>query len=365
MFALRLLHGHPCRVAELDFFVDVVVTGAVLGVGLTDPPGAVARVLGDDFADDQGRTALRRDYGLVEFFWTRRSGSDPWHPAGFTVQAHRLASIEVTGTLADRYGPFGRRLPFGRLNAALERLGYRLEEVPRDGDPDYRYYWLAESRVSVIATATAWKGRLAAGDVWSISAPHPPEQYVAATRTSARRQAVKDGLAHLLRLDDDQRSGWLDRRQPAADAAANWYLYLLLVIDQQLGDQPGRRPDWVQLKVWLLRQAQARSVFTPAESAEKMAYLVLALRRAGVALATLPSADDVVRACLDAIPVGLDQVPLLDDRRDLHKLDLTQMRLSRQAKNLINAAQWHLDEIHDEQLAGQLRDWIAAKPRLV
>jgi hypothetical protein len=28
VFALRLLHGHPCRVAGLDFFVDVVVTGA-------------------------------------------------------------------------------------------------------------------------------------------------------------------------------------------------------------------------------------------------------------------------------------------------------------------------------------------------
>lgn len=41
------------------------------------------------------------------------------------------------------------------------------------------------------------------------------------------------------------------------------------------------------------------------------------------------------------------------------------MRLSRQAKNLINAAQWHLDEVQDERLADQLREWIAVKPGLV
>lgn len=31
--------------AGLDFFVDVVVSGAVLGVGLTDSPDEVARTL--------------------------------------------------------------------------------------------------------------------------------------------------------------------------------------------------------------------------------------------------------------------------------------------------------------------------------
>jgi hypothetical protein len=79
----------------------------------------------------------------------------------------------------------------------------------------------------------------------------------------------------------------------------------------------------------------------------------------------LPSADEVVRACLHAIAVAVEQVALLDDDRDLHRLDLTQMRQSRQAKNLVNAAQWHRDHIHDEHLADQLRRWIAVKPRLV
>jgi hypothetical protein len=41
--------GHRCRVTDLDFFVDVVVSGGVLGVGLTESPEAVAQVLGGDF----------------------------------------------------------------------------------------------------------------------------------------------------------------------------------------------------------------------------------------------------------------------------------------------------------------------------
>ncbi|NGM12392.1 hypothetical protein ENC19_06780 [Verrucosispora sp. CWR15] len=81
--------------ADLDFFVDVVVSGAVLGVGLIDSPDGVAHAIGTDFVEDRGRAVMRRDYGLVEFFWARRSGSDPWHATGFTVHVHRLASLDV------------------------------------------------------------------------------------------------------------------------------------------------------------------------------------------------------------------------------------------------------------------------------
>jgi hypothetical protein len=78
---------HACRVADLDFFVDVVVSGAVLGVGLTDSPDEVARTLGGDFAEDRNRAVMRRDYGLVEFSWARRPGSGSWQATGSTVQA--------------------------------------------------------------------------------------------------------------------------------------------------------------------------------------------------------------------------------------------------------------------------------------
>ncbi|MFI7426628.1 hypothetical protein ACIBPB_06535 [Micromonospora sp. NPDC049836] len=350
--------------ADLDFFVDVVVSGAVLGVGLAESPEEVARALGGDFAEERRRAVMWRDYGLVEFSWARRSGSDSWHATGFTVQAHRLANVGVTDAVAQRYGPLGRRLRFAELDAELNRLGYRLREITDRADADHRQYWLAESRTALLVATTGHHGLVDAGDVWSISAPHPPER-VAAGMLGGQRQAVKDGLAHLLRLDEHRRRQWLDRRQPAPSERANWWLSLLLVIDQQQGDQSGWPADWAALRLWLLRQGRARAVFTEAESVGKLAYFVADLRRSGVEVAELPSADEIVRACLDAIPVGRHEVATLVDRRDLHDLDRTQMRHSRQARNLVNAAQWHLDEVHDPHLAAELREWIEIKPRLV
>jgi hypothetical protein len=180
-----------------------------------------------------------------------------------------------------------------------------------------------------------------------------------------RRQVVKDGLVHLLRFDEHQRGRWLDSRQPAPNERANWWLYLLLVIDQQLDGQSSRHADWAELKLWLLRQGQARAVFTEAERAEQLAYFTMNIRRAGIHLAVLPSADEIVRACLDALPVRLSEVAILADRRDLSGLDRTQMRQSRQVKILVNAAQWHLDAVQDARLASQLREWIGVKPQLV
>jgi hypothetical protein len=138
-----------------------------------------------------------------------------------------------------------------------------------------------------------------------------------------------------------------------------------LVIDQLLNEQSSRQADWAELELWLLRQGQARAVFTEAESAEQLAYFTMKMRRAGINLAVLPSADEIVRACLDALPVQLSEVAILADERDLRGLGRTQMRQSRQAKNLISAAQWHLDEVQDARLASRLREWIGVKPQLV
>jgi hypothetical protein len=253
---------------------------------------------------------------------------------------------------------------FSQLHAELQRLGYRLQDITGPADPDFQRYWLAESRISLLVDTAGSGAHRAGGDVWSITAPHPPEQ-VAAAALGAQRQAVKAGLGYLLKLDHHRREGWLDRRQPAPLERPNWWLYLLLVIDQHLRDQPVRQAEWAELKLWLLRQGQHRGVFGPADAAAKIAYFVADARRAGVDLAALPSADDVVRACLNAIPVALDTVAVLDDRRDLHRLDPPQLRQSRQAKNLINAAAWHLDAVQDVDLATQLRQWLNIKPRLV
>ncbi|TCC30528.1 hypothetical protein [Kribbella sindirgiensis] len=180
-----------------------------------------------------------------------------------------------------------------------------------------------------------------------------------------RREAVKDGLVELLGFDERRRGRWLDRRQLAPNERANRWLYLVLVIDQELDGQSSGQADWAELTLWLLRQGQARGVFTKAGSAEQLAYCTMKMRRAGISLAVLPSADEIVRTCLDALPVRLNEVTKLADRRELRGLDRSQMRQSRQANRLVGAAQWHPDQVQDPRLASQLREWIGVKAQLV
>ncbi|ASW57211.1 hypothetical protein [Plantactinospora sp. KBS50] len=347
----------------LDFFVDVVVRGMVLGVGAGDPPDEVARVLGSGYVEDLRRTTLRRDYGLVEFSWTRGRDDTAWCPGGFVVQVHRLTALPVT-TPFDRYGSFDQRLRFDGLARTVAALDQRLEEIAREGDsPTFRRYGLAESQTVILVVADSADGRLSAGDVWSIAVPSP-----AAGRPAARSQAIDHQLAHMLRLSDTARADWLQRNQPAA-AHVNWWLALLCTPDRKF-NKAGRpiqmRADWVRLTLWLLRWTSDQGVFNAYEHAQRMAYFRAMLKDLDIdSLALAPSADEIVRNCLAAIPVSLDEVALVDHPSALRRLNRSQMWASRRAKNLINAAEYNLDDVTDERLAQQLRQWIAVKRRLV
>ncbi|MBG0569251.1 hypothetical protein [Actinoplanes aureus] len=169
-------------------------------------------------------------------------------------------------------------------------------------------------------------------------------------------------LDRLLRSDDDGRRQWLERRQPVAPEP-NWWLHLLLLIDERWESQPAERAAWAQLKIWALNQA--RPVLGQGEVAERLAYLVSQMRDAGMAASVLPSADTVVRACLDAIRVSVDQVAVLTDRQNLYALERQPMLDSRRARKLVNAAERHLADLDDPDLADRLCTWLAIKPRLV
>lgn len=121
----------------------------------------------------------------------------------------------------------------------------------------------------------------------------------------------------------------------------------------------------MQLSFWLLDAGHVRGVLTDAQYAEKRAYFALDMRRTAAIDADLPSADDLVRACLQAIQVSPEQAAIRQATQDLASIDAGLMKASRQAKTLVSAAQWHLDLVADEQLADQLRDWIRVRPRLV
>ncbi|OJF15419.1 hypothetical protein [Couchioplanes caeruleus] len=180
-----------------------------------------------------------------------------------------------------------------------------------------------------------------------------------------RDEVVASGeLDQLLRSDEDGRLRWLDHRQPGPPDA-NWWLHLLLLIDERWEERPAGRPAWAQLKIWLLGQAGWRGALEQGEVAERTAYYVAQMRDAAMAASSLPSADTVVRACLDAIPVSLDRVAVLTDRVDLHSLERQELLDSRRAKNLLNAAELLQADLEDPDLVDRLRAWLAIKPRLV
>jgi hypothetical protein len=111
----------------------------------------------------------------------------------------------------------------------------------------------------------------------------------------------------MLRLDPASREAWLDRHQPASGERVNWWLYLLLGFGFQIAGQPAQHREWVQLSFWLLDAGHARGVLTDAQYAEKRAYFALDMRRKAAIDADLPTADDIVRACLRAIHLTAEQ----------------------------------------------------------
>jgi hypothetical protein len=171
-------------------------------------------------------------------------------------------------------------------------------------------------------------------------------------------------LDQLLRSDEDVRRRWLDDRQPVPPEA-NWWLHLLLLIDERWERRPAQRPAWAQLKMWLLGEAGQRSALDQGEVAERTACYVAQMRNAGMAPSSLPSADTVIRACLDAIPVSHDHVAVLTDRQNVHALQRQEMLDSRRAKNLVNAAELHQADLDDPDLANRLRAWLAIRACLV
>lgn len=175
---------------------------------------------------------------------------------------------------------------------------------------------------------------------------------------------LRADLDQLVGSDEEARRRWLDHCRPAP-GAPNWWLQLLLLIDEQWEHQPAERAAWAQLKVWLLDQARGPCALGQREVAERMAYYVSQMRDSGMASSILPSADTVVRACLDAMPVPIDQVVVLIDRQDLYALERQEMLDSWRVKNLVNAAERHLAHLDDSDLANRLRAWLAIKPRLV
>jgi hypothetical protein len=356
--------GSTDNASSVQFFVDVIARAVVLGVPPDVDPDHVTSVLGNEFGENRWRNVMWRDYGLVEFAWERADGNQPWRGTGLSVQVHRLATIgpEVANAvLTAHYGRLPLTVSFAEVRARLSALSIALVEVPASS-PEYREFWQPDSLVSVLVSASDGND-VPEGCIYAISGPLPAEA-VASRRDREIAAPLKQAIRHLLDLEDEQRVQWLQRSRLAERAdEANWWLFVMLLIRQQVVDRVDRRADWAALYLWAVRQAGV--AFTEAESAQQTARFVTELHRQGFGpelTAVLPSSDSLVEACLRLIPLHRGEIP---DTTDLDRLDLPTLRRARWAKNLIEAAAPHLGLVHDQGLAGELVDWIAVLPKLV
>ncbi|WUB07740.1 hypothetical protein OG451_31960 [Streptomyces longwoodensis] len=177
---------------SLEFYVDVVTSGTVLGARPTDGPDQVSAILGSDFAENSlSDHSMWRDYGLVEFAWVRESPDHPWAGHHFSVQVHRLSyggggggGHIVNEAIRERYGRFDRHLRSDKLQRLLGNRGVCLEDVPDANGPAFSLHWQPASQVSVMVLRkrererTRRRGTLLIGDVCRISSSVTAEQVV-------------------------------------------------------------------------------------------------------------------------------------------------------------------------------------------
>ncbi|MFB9907565.1 hypothetical protein [Allokutzneria oryzae] len=140
---------------------------------------------------------------------------------------------------------------------------------------------------------------------------------------------------------------------------------LLEQVDSRIRERAEGRVDWVRLKINLIRKGRAMEVYSAADAAVRTATFVAELHRQGIArevAEVLPSADELVRACLAEIRIPPEKALT---RGVFEDLDVNAIRRTRQAKILVDAAEKHAARLVDPRVAAELRRWTALKPYLV
>ena len=357
--------------SDLEFYVDVLRSGTVLGLDAHSTPEQVTAVLGADFGEYRTRGAMVRDFGLVEFTWQRGSADRTWSGVGFAVQVHRLETVAtdmVNPAIRSAYGKFPAVLPrLGEVRARLEQERWPLAELP-GANPELRELWQPESGVVVLAGPRKDAPSTAPDElaVYQISAPLTHGQSVTRSMGSSGRRSALDRLDHLRGLPMEGRLDWLARRSPGLDEGrTNWWLYHLEVIDFRISQRGEEQGAWIELKLWLLDQGERQGLFTTMATVESRAWFVAGLHDRYAPLpdqTAVPEADTLVRDCLAAIPgtpAGLAR------RSDLHSCSRQDLLRSRQARNLIRAAERHRTRLRDPHLAARLDEWTGLRPLLV
>lgn len=139
--------------SDLDFFVDLMTTGTVLGVDHASDLATVEEILGYGCTSEISPSVMLSDFGLIEFGWHRGGPRDDWRVTYFGAQAHRLPWLTrenlIETALVDRYGGFRSRLDFDELRTALQARGFTLEDRPSLND-DCAEYWEPTTRMGIV-----------------------------------------------------------------------------------------------------------------------------------------------------------------------------------------------------------------------
>lgn len=156
----------------MDFYLDAILTGKILGTGIGDSPGVMQEQLGSDYLDDLYEGIKRRDYGLVEFSFQNENG---WVCRGISIQVHRLsgggADLVPESVLA-RYGEFDRYVELEGLISGLRSRNIdesMIQRVVVRGFDEVRIASCHAVAYAVNDTNCKRGLKPGIGDVWTIS----------------------------------------------------------------------------------------------------------------------------------------------------------------------------------------------------
>ncbi|MEZ0065304.1 hypothetical protein ABIA32_001300 [Streptacidiphilus sp. MAP12-20] len=155
-----------------DLIAEMVASGRIRGIGFGSPVADVESAFPLDCVDDEDDEglSLRRDYGLVEFFF---NGGPEWVVVGASVEVHRLATDPALQEEWRRIQgvDFPEYLTWEDVERSLSRLpvapGLR---VSRD-QTGYVEYRSIDTRVSVLVVDGPEERhhRPGGGDVFSVA----------------------------------------------------------------------------------------------------------------------------------------------------------------------------------------------------
>ena len=319
-----------------DFFVDLAVTGTVLGLDHTSTMAEVEAVFELTHASAVPNSVVT-DAGLVEFGWQRWHGGDEWTATYFGAQAHRLDLLvekeQVESPLRARYGEFPPRVHVDDLLAATAALGCPLRQVT-DPNENCVAYWSPVSDMHVLAV-----------DQNSTDEPDPPGTVLKMLgpqpwwpwHRNMGRELEFAGLARQLLAAEW--SAWLDAHDPVdepPEVRRDWWGCLTNMVQRK-----AKQPEPV---IALHREAAERAVCTVAEAA--LAEIGVLVRAHGKGLPA-GSTDEATTRWLAHVPPSGD------------------LRSDRVLRNQIHEVGQGLTHLSDPALADAVRPWLDLRPTLL